>query len=94
LAAVSFSKVTVADWVLAFSLVSGVTEREEILPLRGRERLLAASHQRWFYDVVRTSLEDGKKDVPEAEEVTDFLLGGLASDVLDVDGGGHDCGVM
>ena len=34
------------------------------------------------------------EDVPEAEEVPDFLLGGLVADALDVDGvasGRHDC---
>jgi hypothetical protein len=74
--------------------LGGDGEGGDLAAERGRERLLAASHWRWFHDVVRTSLGDERKDVPEAEEVTDFLLGGLASDVLDVDGGGHDCGVM
>lgn len=35
LAAVSFSKVTVADWGLEGSSDVGVTEREVILPLKG-----------------------------------------------------------
>lgn len=32
--------------------------------------------------------------LPEAEEVPDLLLGGLVADALDVDGVGHDCGVI
>lgn len=30
-------------------------------------------------------------NLPEAEEVTDFLLGGLGANALDVDGGRHAC---
>jgi hypothetical protein len=33
-------------------------------------------------------------DLPEAEEVPDLLLGGFVANALDVDGVGHDCGVL
>ena len=44
LAAVSFSKVTEADWVEPASLDSGVTERDWILPL---ERMVSTIEQVW-----------------------------------------------
>jgi hypothetical protein len=33
-------------------------------------------------------------DLPEAEEVSDLLLGGFVADALDVNGVGHDCEVF
>jgi hypothetical protein len=33
-------------------------------------------------------------DLPEAEEISDLLLGGFVADALNVDGVGHDCGVF
>lgn len=68
LAAVSFSKVTVADLVSP----SALTSRLVILPLEGRLGMLAGG----------TAGKDSR--LPEAEEVADLLVVGATGDVLHV----------
>ena len=75
LAAVSFSKVTVADCGLSVASEEGVTEREVILPLRWGKR--------WCQDLL-VRFGKSRGDVPEAEEVTDFFLARVVSNVLDL----------
>lgn len=75
LAAVSFSNVTEADWEEP-ALDSGVTERDWILPLQKES-------------VQSYELGMMLEYSPEAEEVADLLLAGLAADALDVDRGRH-----
>ena len=75
MAAVSFSKVTDADLELSASSEVGVTEMDWILPL----------------GVVSIKIikQDVAVSLPEAEEVSNFLLTGLGGNILDVDGGRH-----
>lgn len=67
---VSFSNVTVALWALFSSLEAGVTEREVIFPL-----LLVSCPERRTWS---------RQDIPEAKEVSHFLLARLGSYVLDL----------
>jgi hypothetical protein len=72
---VSFSKVTVADFVASAAPDSGVTEMELILPLQCVSRL----HERLR-----------ENELPKAEEVLDFFLACFVGNPLDVNSGRHD----
>jgi hypothetical protein len=79
LAAVSFSKVTVADFDEPAESDVGVTEILLILPL---QIIVSQNFEvRW-----------GLINIPKAEKVLDFLLRGLRANVLNVHGGRHVCG--
>ena len=72
---VSFSKVTVADWVLLALPEVGVMDNEVILPLRYNQQACKTMKKH--------------PDLPEAEKVPHFLLARLRRDIGDVNSVRH-----